>query len=108
MIFNWDKAAKRIAESGCKIAYAGLAEDYRGTMGLIFDNGTPVDSAAYLYSYWATPILELDGEKEPCFLTDEEDTTDWNEHTMWPQSALEIIKSYLPNVGDVRVDEYEI
>lgn len=90
MVFDWDKAARRIKESGAKVAGAGLRDDWFWTGGTIYVNGDPVrDSYTYLASLWAVPELELDGVKEPCYVVA---PPDWDEHTKWPQSALDILK----------------
>ena len=69
MVFDWDKAAKLIKESGAKEASAGLAGDWEWTGGNILLNGKPyMDSYTYLASTWAEPELCLgeDGEKQEC------------------------------------------
>lgn len=65
--FDWMKAAKIIAETRPGTAYAGLAEDWGYTGGLIYEDGKPVpekDTYVYLTSNWATPILVLDDDEE--------------------------------------------
>lgn len=94
MIFDWDRAALRIKESGCKTASAGLRDDWGCTGGLIFDDGKPVsedDTYVYLASTWAVPELEIGGEVEPCYFVD--DGRGWDSGTYWPESALEILGS---------------
>ncbi len=92
MIFDWDKAAKLIRDSGCHEAGAGLRDDWEWTGNAIFRDGKPVpreESYTYLASTWAIPELELDGEKQECFVV--EGDTEWGCNTSWPESALKII-----------------
>lgn len=89
-VFDWDKAARLIKESGCKEASAGLSQDWEYTGGCIFKDGKPdLDSYTYLASTWATPELELDDEIVDCYIM--ESQTTWNESTKWPESALKIL-----------------
>ncbi len=91
MVFDWDKAARRIKETGAKNAGAGLASDWEYTGGTILSDGAPVhDSYTYLGSTWARPELDLDGEVEECW-TLQSDSPGWNEKTKWPESALAIL-----------------
>lgn len=90
MVFDWDRAAKRILESKAAVASAGLRSDWEYTGGTIYEDGKPVtDSYTYLCSTWAVPELELDGVLEPCWRYME--GSGWNEDTKWPQSALDIL-----------------
>lgn len=92
MVFDWDRAAKRILESGAKEARAGLANDWEYTGGTIFQNGEPnTKSWTYLASTWAKPELELDGQKEDCFKMKNE-VPKWGPNTKWPESALNILR----------------
>lgn len=92
MVFDWDKAAKLIKESGFKDAMAGLASDWEWTGGYIFKNGKPIDEReTYLASTWATPELDLDGEIIDCYKMKSE-TDGWTAETLWPNSALKILK----------------
>lgn len=93
-VFDWDKAAAMIRDRKPTLAGAGLAADWNWTGGDIFKNGKPVpreDTYTYLASNWATPELELDGEKMDCWRW--KDETEWDSHTYWPDSALAILKS---------------
>jgi hypothetical protein len=90
-VFDWDKAARLIAEYGYRSAEAGLAEDWSHTSGTIFDNGEPTEYGyAYLSSDWATPILVIDDEEIECSVGME---SGWNASTHWPQSALELLNA---------------
>ena len=91
-VFDWDKAAKLIKESGCKIASAGLHSDWDSTGGTIFADGKPdMDSYTYLTSTWATPEIDLDGDVRDCYKKQSE-VPDWNSGTKWPDSSLAILK----------------
>jgi hypothetical protein len=90
-VFDWDKAARLIVERAPKRAEAGLSEDRHWTADDIFAEGAPrIDSKPYLASTWATPYLELDdsGERIECWVY--EDQCEWDQHTIWPESALHI------------------
>lgn len=99
MVFDWDKAAQRIRESGTKEAYAGLAGDWEYTGGCIFKDGRPNrHDYTFLASTWATPELVIDGESEPCYKMASE-TPGWGSETKWPESALAILYQELLEVG---------
>lgn len=92
MVFNWDKAAKIIKETGATEAGAGLSGDWEWTGGRILANGKPIpkeDTYTYLASTWAIPELEVDGDVINCFIM--ADKTDWDSETYWPESALKIL-----------------
>ena len=92
MVFDWDKAAKLIKESGCSEASAGLQSDWEWTGGTIFADGKPnVESYTFLASTWATPEIDLDGDVQDCYRMESE-VPDWNSGTKWPKSALKILK----------------
>ncbi len=60
MVFDWDKAAKRIKETGARQASAGLAGDWEYTGGEILVDGKPTnDGYTYLASTWAVPEIEI-------------------------------------------------
>lgn len=90
MVFDWDKAARIIAERKPKQAEAGLRGDWEWTGGTIYEDGKPVfDDYTYLASTWATPELDIDGEIIDCYMM--ESKTEWNAYTKWPESALNIL-----------------
>ena len=65
-VFDWELAAKIIKARGAKNASAGLAEDWEWTGGEILLDGKPaprMNPTFYLASIWATPVLEIDGER---------------------------------------------
>lgn len=92
MVFDWDKAARLIRASGAQEARAGLQNDWEYTGGTILRDGEPVlDPGTYLASTWATPELEINGVVEDCYRMESE-APGWNSGTVWPESALNILK----------------
>lgn len=99
-VFDWNGAARRIAEVHPRVAVAGLREDMGCTGGVIWEDGLPQkDYYTYLCSEWATPVLvwatQEDVENgvehiEECWVLKK--GAAWNEHTKWPASALAILK----------------
>lgn len=99
-VFDWDKAAKIILERKPYEAWAGLGGDFGNTGDVIYEENNIVTGGyTYLSSYWATPKLLLmdentlgfeDGEHIPCWKW--KDETEWDAHTVWPQSAVNILK----------------
>lgn len=91
MVFDWDKAARMIKESGCKEAHAGLRSDWEWTGGCIFYDGKPYkDDYTFLASTWATPEIDINDEIYPCYKMESE-TPGWGSDTKWPESALKIL-----------------
>lgn len=91
-VFDWKKAARRIKETGAKNASAGLAEDWSFTGGDILINGEVVaeeDTYTFLESYWATPVLILDGVEEECWTLSAD--SDYDAATYWPSNALRVL-----------------
>lgn len=90
MVFDWDKAARIIAERKPKQVAAGLCNDWEWTGGTIYEDGKPVfDDYTFLASTWATPALEIDYEIIDCYVMQSE--TEWDSSTKWPESALAIL-----------------
>lgn len=90
-VFDWDKAAKLIAERKPEYAEAGLFEDWEWTGGTIYEDGEPVfNEYTYLASTWATPVLKLDGEIIDCYVMESE--TEYDSDTKWSESALKILR----------------
>ena len=95
MVFDWNRAAKLIKESGSNMASAGLRSDWEYTGGSILIDGKPVDkedAETYLASTWAVPEINIDGDVKECYIMQHEQP-DWNAKTFWPQSALDILNS---------------
>lgn len=93
MVFDWDKAAERIAVARPLEANAGLSGDWEFTGGLIYRNGAPVpreSTYTYLASTWAKPELEMDGVLEDCYRM-QSDTPGWDSETFWPETALALL-----------------
>lgn len=89
-VFDWDKAAKIIKESGCTEAEAGLIEDWFWTAIDIFKGGQPVCSEwGWLASYWATPVIKIGNTYHECYT--QQENSDFDAHTRWPESALKIL-----------------
>lgn len=92
MVFDWDKAARLIAQRKPRIAMAGLRGDWEFTGGVIYENGVLVTKDyTYLASTWAVPELDMDGENIECYKMVAE-TPKWDAHTKWPKSAVEIYR----------------
>ena len=91
MVFDWDKAARLIAEKKPKVASAGLRGDWEHTGDAIYAAGEPIkDCYTYLASTWAVPELSIDGWSTPCYRMQHE-VPGWNAVTVWPDSALSIL-----------------
>ena len=93
MVFDWKRAATLIKERGAKHASAGLAGDWEWTGGDILSDGIPIprgETCVYLASIWATPELEIDGERMDCFCM-QSDSPGWDSDTYWPPEALAIL-----------------
>ena len=93
MVFDWKKAAELIVKRQPKTVSAGLSGDWEWTGGLIWQDGNIVhrdDTYTYLASNWATPEIEINGEREPCFVM-LEDSPGWDASTYWPEEALKIL-----------------
>ena len=91
MVFDWEKAARLIADNQPQMASAGLSGDWEWTGGVVFEDGQPVtDSYTYLASTWATPELKMDGVTVECWRF-AQDTPGWNFDTKWPPEALAIL-----------------
>lgn len=89
-VFDWDKAARIIAERNPERAAAGLRGDWEYTGGVIYEDGNPVfDDYTYLASTWATPELEIDDAIIECYVMEYD--TEWDSDTKWPESALKIL-----------------
>jgi hypothetical protein len=98
MVFDWEKAARLIVESGAKYASAGLCADWEWTGGAILVNGRPLDRGetdVYLASTWAEPELELSGDRVDCWRMQSE-TPGWDAHTIWPKEALDLLSKEEP------------
>lgn len=90
-VFDWNKAAQIVKDSGCQYADAGLSEDLSCTCGVIYSEGDPFfDDYTYLASTWATPVLIIDGQEYECWVY-RDDSPGWDCDTKWPQTALDVI-----------------
>ena len=96
MVFDWDKAARIIKQRPTCEASAGLEDDWEWTGGTIYSDGHPImNPGTYLASTWAVPQLDIDGETIECYLMESE-SPGWDEDTVWPESALSILKGDSP------------
>lgn len=92
MVFDWEKAARMIKQTGCTEASAGLRDDWEWTGGIIFEDGKPTtEHYTYLASTWAVPEIEIDGEIYECFRMISE-APGWDANTQWPESALSLLE----------------
>ena len=92
MVFDWDKAARLIKESGCAEASAGLRGDWEWTGGRIFKDGKPYrGDYTYLASTWAVPEIEIDGRFYDCWKYEKE-LPRCGPNTKWTKSALAKLK----------------
>lgn len=90
-VFDLDRAAIMIASSGNQEVVAGLQGDLEWTGGVIAINGDPVTTGGtYLASHWAIPVVVIDGCEVECWRY--QDETEWNAETVWPESALAILR----------------
>ena len=93
MVFDWDTAARIIAEKSPKLAVAGLEGDFEYTSGVIWKDGKPYihDHNTYLASTWAKPLLVIGDEEIECWVY-QSDMPEWGSETKWPESAIKILK----------------
>ncbi len=93
-VFDWHKAARLIRESKPVLVEAGLSGDWEYTGGAIYADGKPVpreETYVYLSSNWAIPKIDIDGQRQDCFVMQSEAPT-WDSGTYWPESALAILR----------------
>ena len=85
---DWEKAKHIVKNNPKAKIYAGLQEDWGYTSGLIYDNGEYYDGGMCFYgcSYWATPILMVDGREVPCW-TNESDVPSDKVPEWWGDGA---------------------
>lgn len=60
-VLDWDRAAEVCSASEVPV-YAGLAEDWDCTSGMIWDGEKQVRDYVYVSSLWATPVLVVGNE----------------------------------------------
>lgn len=85
---DWEKAKRIVKDNPKAEIYAGLQEDWGCTSGLIYDNGEYYDGGGCFYgcSYWATPILMVDGKEIECW-TNEPTKEQENVPEWWGEGA---------------------
>lgn len=92
MVFDWDKAARILAERRPDMAMAGLEDDFEYTSGIIWLGGEPYTlDYTYLASTWAKPLLFIADEEIECWRYEDE-VSEWSAKTKWPESALNIVR----------------
>lgn len=93
MVFDWDKAARIIAEKEPDMATAGLEGDFEYTSGVIWLDSKPYTrDYTYLASTWAKPLLVIGEEEIECWRY-QSDAPEWSAATKWPDSAMEIVNA---------------
>ena len=93
MVFDWDRAAQIIRDQKPSHVEAGLSGDWDYTGGPIYANGAIVpknSTYTFLSSFWATPQIEIDGNRIDCFVMQGDDCQ-WGSYTYWPESARSIL-----------------
>jgi len=92
MVFDWIKAAKLIVENPEVTIEAGLRGDWEYTGGVIWQDGKPVKEYVYLASTWAKPEIEIDGDREDCWIYQAESPNEeWSSSTHYPPEARRIL-----------------
>jgi len=104
-VFDWDRAAELIRDRKPDYVEAGLAGDWEYTGGCIYSDGkADTTSDCYLASTWAIPMIDLDGNRQDCFVMEDEAHQRWADECIdengdvrlsqirWPQSALKILQ----------------
>lgn len=79
---DWNKVQRIVDEHPNSVIYAGLMEDWNNTSGLIFAKGKYYDGYVYGCSFWATPIVDVDGEEIECW-TNKKTEEGSNKPTWW-------------------------
>lgn len=87
-VLDWERAADVCAASKEPV-WAGLAEDWGYTSGMIWDGEKQVRDYVYVFSTWATPVLVIgdeDGDGIECFkAATDSDSSDYPE--WWGEEA---------------------
>ena len=91
-VFDWDTAARILRDRKATNACAYLEGDYEWTVGdILIDGEITTEGRAYLFSLWATPILEIDGKPIEYWVPGD-DPREWDSGTHWPESAVAIFR----------------
>lgn len=69
---DWNKVKEVVEKNPNSVIYAGLAEDWNNTSGLIFAKGKYYDGYVYGCSSWATPIVDVDDKEIECWKNESE------------------------------------
>lgn len=62
-VLDWERAAELCAKSDVPV-YAGLAEDWSCTSGMIWDGEKQVRDYVFVWSSWATPVLVVGDDSD--------------------------------------------
>ncbi len=103
VVFDWDKAAKLIAEyaTTCEV-YAGIVESdpssWRSTKQLIFQGKPVVKYGIFVvHAQYGVPTIEINGELTPCFIPAHQIPESWMANissvfdVVWPATSLAIL-----------------
>lgn len=71
---DWNKALEICASHPNAAIEAGLAEDWLWTGGLVYQDGVFCHEYVFTSSYWATPVLYVDGEVIECWTYEKQST----------------------------------
>lgn len=89
---DWDKVQQVVDEHPNSVIYAGLAEDWGCTSGLIYAKGKYYDGYVYGCSTWATPIVDVDGEEIECWTYRE--TKEGSDKPTWWGDGQELLDAW--------------
>ena len=91
---DWKKVQQIVDEHPDAEIYAGLAEDWNNTSGVIYSKGIYFDGGCfYGCSVWATPIVDVDGEEIECWTYEE--TTEKQHMPEWWGNGQKVISAHV-------------
>ena len=89
---DWGKVQQIVNEHPNSVIYAGLMEDWNNTSGLVFARGKYYRGYVYGCSFWATPIVDVDGEEIECWTYEE--TKEGYSRPDWWGNGQELLSEY--------------
>lgn len=99
--FDWERASEIVESNPNSIISAGLAEDWTDTSAVIFAKGSYCNGhGIYCGSRWATPVVDVDGRKIPCYVTNEPDGFCYNDIPEWWGNGDDLKPYYLMYLGE--------